>query len=369
LSYYPTRSDELFRNLSPEPEVGFAQDTSELMPWNRGGVQKWGLCESLLARSQACRHHDPEQMVLLAERAAAIAADLDPFAYGPELTADLRARCLAELGNAHRVADDIEGAERALRSAAQESARGTQDPLLLARIMDLTASLRGAQRRFGEALELLDAVYKLYESHGDRHNSGRALISKGLYTGYDNDPEEAVRLLSAGLTMIHPSSDPKLVISAVHNLMTFLADSGRFREAQRLLQRARPAYDTEGDRLNMIKLRWLEGKISAGLGRLRRAEQLLGQASQELEAAGLHYHAAVASLELAAVWLSRGKTAETRKLVEQLVSTFQARRIAREALAALVLLRKSFDREGTEPLEMLRAVTRYLKGSRQAMAN
>ncbi|HKH49846.1 MAG TPA: hypothetical protein VKM72_34770 [Thermoanaerobaculia bacterium] len=370
MSYFPTRSDELFRSLSLEPEVGLSQGMGEVLPWNRGGAQKWGLCESLLARSQACRHHDPEQMVLLAERAAAIAADLDPFTYGPELTSDLRARCLAELGNAHRVADDIEGAERALRSATQESARGTQDPLLLARIMDLTASLRGAQRRFGEALELLDAVYRLYESHGDRHNAGRALISKGLYTGYDNDPEEAVRLLSAGLTLIHPASDSKLVISAVHNLITFLADCGRFREAQRLLRRARPAYDAEGDRLNLIKLRWLEGKIAAGLGRLGRAEQLLGQASQELEAAGLHYHAAVASLDLAAVWLSQGKTAETRALVEELVTTFRARRIAREALAALVLLRKAFDRDGgTEPLELLRAVSRYLKGSRQALAN
>lgn len=369
MSYFPTRPAEIFWDFSQEPEVDVPQGIGELIPWNRGGVQKWGLCESLIARSQACRHHDPEQMVLLAERAAAIAADLDPRSYGPELTADLRARCLAELGNAHRVADDLEAAERSLRRAGEESARGSQDPLLLARIMDLTASLRGAQRRFGEALELLDAVYQLYESHGDRHNAGRALISKGLYTGYDNDPEAAVHLLSKGLTLIHPASDPKLVISAVHNLITFLADGGRFREAQRLLQRARRAYHAEGDRLNLIKLRWLEGRIAAGLGRLRRAEQSLGQARQELEATGLHYHAALVSLDLAAVWLRQGKTAKTRTLVEELVATFQARRIAREALAALVLLKEAFDLDRSEPLELLRAVSRYLKGSRQALTH
>jgi tetratricopeptide (TPR) repeat protein len=366
LNYFPKRSDEFFW-VSAEPEVDLSQGRGELLPWSRGGVQKWGLCESLLARSQACRHHDPEQMVLLAERAATIAADLDPLVYGPELTADLRARCRAELGNSHRVSDDLEAAERALRLAAEESARGTQDPLLLARIMDLTASLRGAQRRFGEALELLDAVYRLYESHGDRHNAGRALISRGLYTGYDNDPEEAVRLLSSGLTLIHPESDPKLVISAVHNLVTFLADGGRFREAQRLLQRVRQAYDAEGDRLNLIKLRWVEGRIAAGLGRLRRAEKFLRQAREDLEVTGLHYHAALASLDLAAVWLSQGKTAETRALVGELVTTFRARRIAREALAALVLLKDAFDLDRSDPLELLRAVSRYLKGSRQAL--
>ncbi len=366
MSYFSTRSDQLFMSFSSEPEVSIPQEAGELMPWNRGGIQKWGLCESLLSRSQACRHHDPEQMVLLAERAAAIAGDLDPFAYGPELTADLRARCLAELGNAHRVAEDPEAAERALRNATEESARGTRDPLLLARIMDLTASLRGAQRRFGEAHELLEAVYRLYESHGDRHNAGRALISQGLYKGYDNDPEEAVRLLSTGLALVHPASDPKLVISAVHNLITFLADGERFREAQRLLRRVRPYY-AEGDRLNLIKLRWVEGRVAAGLGRLRRAEQSLLQARSELEATGLHFHAALVSLDLAAVWLSRGKTAETRALVEEVVATFRARRVAREALAALMLLKEALDLDRSEPLELLRAVSRFLKGSRHAL--
>jgi tetratricopeptide (TPR) repeat protein len=365
LTYF-SRSSEFF-------ERGFSSETDlptglgELIPWSQGGVQKWGLCESLITRSQACRHHDPEQMVLLAERAAAIAAEIDPMEYGPELTADLRARCLAELGNALRVSDDLDGADRALRSAVEESARGTQDPLLLVRIMDLTASLRGGQRRFGEALELLDAVYRLYESHGDCHNAGRALISKGIYTGCGDDPEEAVRLVSAGLAMINAAADPKLVISAVHNLIGFLADCGRFREAQRLLRKTRQAYFAEGDRLNLIKLRWLEGRISAGLGHLRRAEQSLLEARRELESTGLEYHTALVSLDLAAVWLGQGKTTETRKLVEELVATFRARRIARETLAALVLLKEAFDLDRTGPIELLRAVTRYLKGSRQAL--
>lgn len=365
MSYFPIRSNELTWDLFSDAEL--PQGIDSLIPWSRGGVQKWGLCESLLARSQACRHDDPEQMVLLAERAAAVAMDLDPEVYGPELTADLRARCLAELGNAHRVADDLEAAERALLRASRESAQGTQDGLLLARIMDLTASLRGSQRRFSEALELLDAVYQIYEGHGDRHNAGRALISKGLFTGYANDPEQAVRLLSAGLSMIHPGSDPKLVISAVHNLISFLADGGRFREAQRLLQRARRAYQAEGDRLNLVKLGWVEGRIAAGLDQHRRAERSLRRARKELEAANLHYQAALVSLDLAAVWLNQGKTAEARVLVGELVATFQARRIAREALAALVLLKEAFELERSEPLELLQAVSRYLKGSRHAL--
>lgn len=328
--------------------------------WNREAAPTWGLCESLIARSQACRYQDPEQMVLLAERAVSVAESLDAMEYGPELLADLRARALAELSNAHRVADDLETAERVMRRAIVWSAKGTQDPILLARIMRLTASLRGSQRRFPEALELLDAVYAIYERHGDRSNAGRTLIGKGIYAGYNNDPEEAIRLLSTGLSLVNPASDPKLVLSAVHNLVGFLADCGRFREARRLLQFSRPAYYAEGDRLNLIRLRWLEGRIAAGLEELDQAEEAFEYAHQEFEQVGLGYHVALVSLDLASVWLQQGKHAQARELIGHIVLSFRARRIAREALAALLLLKESLETE-RESLELLHSVRGYLQ--------
>lgn len=345
-----------------------ASGLGEPSSWTRGGIQRWGLCESLLTRSQACRYDAPERMVLLAERAVSVAEELDPMEYGPELTADLRARALAELANAYRVADDHESAERAMRSAVEWSARGTRDPLLLARIMDLLASLRGGQRRMGEALALLDAVYEIYESHGDRHNAGRALISKGVFIGCSSDAEQAVVLLSAGLAMIQPAADPKLILSAVHNLVGFLADCRQFRQAQRLLRLSRQVYFAEGDHVNLIKLRWLEARIEAGLGKLDRAEKAFLHVRQELEKAGLEYQAALASLDLAAVWLRQGKVFDTRCLVEELVATFRARRIAREALAALLLLRESFETEAGTQLKLLRAVSGFLDRARHSLA-
>lgn len=327
---------------------------------HRGTAQNWGLCESLMARSQACRYQDPEQMVLLAERAVAMAEGLDPMEYGWELAADLRARAFAELANAYRVADDLDAAERALRRASEWSARGTQDPLLLARIMRLAAAQRGAQRRFPEAQALLDAVYTIYERHGDRSNAGRALISKGLYTGYASDPEKAIRYLTAGLAMINPASDPKLVLSAVHNLANFLTDCGRFREARRILRRSKKAYFTTGDRLNLIKLRWVEGKIAFGLGEHNRAEAAFRDAQTGFAQAGLGYHAALVSLDLTAVLLDKGETAAARQLIEQTITIFRSRRIAREALAALLLLKRSLDTDRGS-LGLLQTVRAYLK--------
>lgn len=350
-----------FASLSPSRENVPGETGFGTLPlWRRGSSQSWGLCESLLARSQACRYQDPEQMVLLAERAVAVAEGLDPMEYGRELVGDLRARAFAELSNAYRVADDLETSERMLRRAVEWSARGTQDPLLLARIMRLAAALRGAQRRFPEALSLLDAVYTLYERHGDRSNAGRALISKGLYTGYNNDPEGAIQFLYDGLAMVNPATDPKLVLSAVHNLVNFLADCGRFREAYRLLRRSRRAYFAAGDRLNLTKMYWIEGKILAGLGELERAEAAYRRAQEEFEAVGLGYHVALVSLDLSAVLLQQGKSREAAELVEQMISIFRSRRVAREALAALLLLKESLDAERST-LALLDTVRGYLK--------
>lgn len=326
----------------------------------RRGGQSWGLCESLISRSQACRYQDPEQMVLLAERAVAVADGLDPMEYGRELAADLRARAFTELANAYRVADDLEAAERMLRRASEWSGRGTQDPLLLARIMRMAAALRGAQRRFPEALALLDAAYTIYERHGDRFNAGGALISKGLYTGYGNDPEKAIQYLIAGLAMINPASDPKVVLSAVHNLVNFLTDCGRFHEARRILRRSRKAYLAAGDRLNLIKMRWVEGKIALGLGELDAAEAAFRDAQASFEESGLAYHAALVALDLTAVLLEKQETAAARKLVEQTITIFRSRRIAREVLAALLLLQRSLDADRSA-LGVLQTVRTYLK--------
>jgi tetratricopeptide (TPR) repeat protein len=339
-------------NLDSPRETGFGL-------WSRTS-QGSGLCESLIARSQACRWQDPGQMVFLAERAVAAAESVDPMEYGREQVADLRARAFAELSNAHRVSDDLESAERMLRRAVEWSAHGTRDALLLARIMRLTAALRSAQRRFDEAIALLDACHTIYERHGDRFNAGRVLISKGLYVGYDNDPEGAIRFLEAGLSIINPTADPKLVLSAVHNLVGFLADCGRFAEARRILRRAHPAYAAEGDRLALIKMRWLEGRIAAGLGEEAKAEEAFLEVQRDLQQTGLAYHVALVSMDLADLWLQAGRTAEVRELVEGIVVIFRSRRIRREALAALLLLRDALAVDRVS-LELLRTVQGYIK--------
>jgi tetratricopeptide (TPR) repeat protein len=323
-------------------------------------VREAPLCEELIAKSRACRHDDPRGMIHFAKLARFAAENLDPARYGPETVIDMQARTLAELANAYRVADDLDRAEDCMRQAVLRSAQGSGDPLLLARLMDLLASLCCHRRQFGAAIELLDAVYTLYRDHGDEHRAGRALISQGLYTGYAGDPRQALVLLTEGFERIDAASEPELALAAVHNILDCLVELGQSREARPLLDRFRPLYERCGGRLTDLKLRWVEGKIAAGCHELETAERCFGEVRLGFAEAGLASPCALVSLDLAAVWLRQGRIAEARELVEQGIAAFKALRIGREALAALLLLRDAFTHQGTA-LGMLRSVAECLK--------
>lgn len=304
-------------------------------------------CHTLLERSRSLRQSDPEGMVLNASLAVTIAGQIVPgHALDRAALADLQARAWAELGNARRVADDLAGSEAALASALEHAGQGTGEPRLLALLMDLTASLYVDQRRFTEAVRLLDCTHSVHHSLGEPHQAGRALISKGIATGYALDSEGAVRLLGQGLGLIDAERDPKLVLAGVHSLLYFLVESGRLSEASRLLELGRPLYAAQGGRLDELKARWLEGLIAAGLGDEAGAERALGEVRHGFADAGLPYDAALASLALAEVWLRGGRTREIKRLVAEMLSVFRARKIRREAIAALLMLQEALEQEG-----------------------
>jgi tetratricopeptide (TPR) repeat protein len=313
-------------------------------PLRAAGFWTWGLCEALLETSWELRESDPAGMLRLAEMATEGCERLDPGFYGPEALADLRAEAWAGLANACRVADRLALAESAMARACAARRVGTGSPLLRARFAELSASLLCDQRQFPAALRRLDLAYRLYRRHGDLHDAGRALITKGLYTGYTGDAEEAIHLITRGLRRVERARDPRLVFQALHNILLFRVELGDLRTARRQLWEMRPLYARHADRIAQVKLRWIEGKIFAGLGDLDRAEAILGQAKVAFEAEGLVYDGALLSFDLAAVWLRQGKVSEVHRLASEMLDTFRARSIAREALASLLMLRDAAGR-------------------------
>ena len=307
----------------------------------------------LLERSAALRYQDPAEMVTEARRAAQIACALPARRYGAKVKADLRARTLAELANAYRVADNFGMAASVLGDASAWASRGTGDLRLAARLGDLSASFLSDERRFREAIALLERVRVQYEQLGENHLAGRALIKQGLFTGYAGQAESAVLLLAQGLKLLEPGREPALRLSGLHAMALHLVDAGHPQAARDLVEGARSLYQRDGSRLNQIRLRWLEGKIAFGLGEDVEAESAFQAAREGFLAEVQQFDAALVSLDLALVLAKQGRRKEIFLLVDRMVATFRRLGIRREALAALVLLRKVSGMPG--PAEALSA--------------
>lgn len=349
-----SRIDEAVAVLAEKGVAGFLEARRHLR-----GVTAY---KALLAHCQMLQYDDPRQMVAVAELAIHLAENLNVERHGAKRVADFRCRALIELGNAYRVADRLVEASRTLDEAHEVFLQGSGEALLQARLFDVKASLAADRRHFDFACEALDTVYAIHWKLGDRPAAGRALISKGIYTGYNNKPEEAIRLLRRGLGLIDRELHPDLVFMAVHAQVYFLLEAGRPKEARALLWRRPIPSDVVGGRVTVLKMRWLEAKIDAALGPAHRAEEEYLEVRRGFEEAGLPYSAALAGLELVTFWMEQNRTAEARVLVAGLVEMFQVLQIHREALAGLLLLHKALE-EGVRAQAILKEVMEFLRHS------
>ena len=316
--------------------------------------------EVLVRLSFEERYRNPEEMLRLALLAKTAAENLDPEDYEASLIADHQARTWAELGNAHRVNDELDEAEAALDIAEERLRQGSGNLLLLARVADLRASLLNTQRRFSDACELLGGVYELYRKVGDDHLAGRALVSRGIYTDYEGHPQEALRMLREGLSLLDRERDPWLATSTTENLLELMVRCGQFREAAEMLMESGLRRALAEEPLNLVKLRWVEGQILAGLGKSTRAEAALLEARSGFLTHDQGYNAALVGLDLAAIWLERGQHAQIEELAADMLATFKRLGLQREAVRALDYVNRACHKQQATP-RMVRHVSRFLK--------
>jgi tetratricopeptide (TPR) repeat protein len=322
------------------------------------------LCDLLMKRSREAWFRDPARAVELARLAAETSEWLDVRYYGEVLVAEERALAWAYLGNAYRIASDLRSAEEALMRAEAHYKRCGEDALTGAQILSFKASLRTSQGRFSEAANLVDQAITVYREARDRQLEGKALIQKGTVLGYEGRYPEAVRIVQRGLSRINLLEEPSLLVAARHNLIWYLNESGRHEEALSSLQATRNVYVELGEQAHLIRLLWLEGRICRDLSRLDEAETSLREARDGFVERGIGFDAAMASLDLATVYLQQGRTGELKRVAAEMVPIFESRDVHQEALAALLLFRQAADAEEVT-LGLLERIAGYLQRARQ----
>ena len=331
----------------------------------------WGLCELFCKESARLTLIDPARAVESAELAVFIADLLReensqkcPYLY------QLRGYAWAHDGNARRVLGDLRNADESfsISEAWWEAGEGAVGDALGYEpvILDHKASLRIAQRRFSEAFELLDRLFDIHtdsERHEDFHLAGRALVKKAMGLCEMGESELAVGLLHQAEELIDAQRDARLYLCLRHNLLWSLAQVERWSEAQEMLPGVNALCQELGNPMDILRVRWTEGRIAAGLGHNLEAIEVLQQCRQEFAERGIAYDAALITLELAALHAREGRFTEVKELSLEMSEIFRAQDVNREALAALLFFQKAAERERATA-KLAREIAVFLEKSR-----
>lgn len=340
----------------PESPLGFLQDLRRRLP----GLSPAAQIEVFLRLTREERHRDAGRMERYAELAVFSALTLDAGFPG-SLRADLQARAHGERANALRIRERFGEARESIDQAFRSHAGGSGDTQLQAELLLIQAALECDERKFSEALGYLHQAKAIYRDLGDRHLEGRVLISEGIYVHVWGFPQEAIRLLRQGLDQLEVSRDPGLEVVARQAFLHALVDCERYREAaQQLLQSGlREAFADQP--LNLAKLRWVEGKVLRGLGKLDRAERAFEEVRAAFRESGHPYRAALAGLDLTEIWLQQGKAAPVKELALEVRGVFEKLGIGREACIAVTFLEQVAELAPEPSPEWARHVNRFLQ--------
>lgn len=315
------------------------------------------LCERICEESAKAAASSAGLALELAELALHAARHaLDP----PTWNSRLQGYAWAFLGNARRVANDLPAADEAFARAWDLWRAGapSEDEFLPEwRLLDLEASLRRDQRRFAEALALLDRAFAA--SRGSEAVAGRILLNKGSVLEQMGATEDAVATLLEAAPWVEASGNLRLVFALRFETAKGLCHLRRSPEVAGLLPIIRELAIKLGNELDLVRVLWLEARVFAGQGAFQEAVSTFEQVRREFSVRGLAYDFALVSLELAVLWLAQERVDEVKALARQMLWIFQAQRVHREALVALRLFRKAAEKEELT-LEMARRLVEYL---------
>lgn len=305
----------------------------------------------------------PREAYELAQLAEDVALRLNVGSFGLELPFELVLRANAHKANALRSLGDVRAAEP-LMARPLRKLEEVADPLARAEIASLAASLRRDQRRFAEALDLLQQALEIYREARDNQRVGRILVEKGEVLREAAEPDRALEAVRSALDVINPETEKRLYLCARHNLATCLSEIGRFDQARQVLEAGRTLYDEFDDGWTHLRRSWLEAKIARGLGEHAAAESLYLTVRDGFAERGMGYDAARVSLELALLYCEQGRSSETKRLAREMVPLFQAQDIHREALAALMIFQEAAQREAVS-VGLLKRLESYLSRARR----
>jgi tetratricopeptide (TPR) repeat protein len=278
--------------------INLIPERQQLLLRNSDRFRTWGLFELLIQYGEKETFVDPAHAEEIFRLALDVSTHLDAAFYGRKRIEDMRARTLVHIGTTYRIRMDLLTSEGVFEEASLRLKKGTEDIMEQVLLFDRLGSLRRAQRRLDEALQLQCRVIAIYNRTGDNHQVGKALIKIGVAHDYMGSFEKARSALCRSLDLIDPLREPRTALAALHNLVHCLVGAGRFMQAQRVLARMPALYQNFPEPSVQCRRWWIAGRLAYGLGRDQEAKALLTKARKGFLLAGASFEAALVSREL-----------------------------------------------------------------------
>ena len=226
--------------------------------------------------------------------------------YSPNSQADFAplSLALAAMANARRASGEIREAEARFGHVRDLIRKwGVTAPEVNARIDELEGSLRKDQRLFAEAEELLTRADILYRLAGEKIGAARVLVKLGSAYYVQGRVDEAIRVVRTALCRWPPGANPRLYVSARHNLACYLAEAGHTEEAAEVLDENEELYQSFPDPWTQLRVTWLRGDLLAAQGDEEAAERSYREALGGFVDRGIGYDAALVAMDLALLYL------------------------------------------------------------------
>lgn len=209
------------------------------------------------------------------------------------------------------------------------------------------AALNIDQKLFRNALQVLE---KALASDLSPECTGRLLLTKAAVLGELGREMRALEALQQAELCFGPNEkEPSIWLRLRLDQLYFLCHADRFADADALLAEARELAADEGSAAERLELSWLEGRISAGLGKWAEALEILQRVRAEHVAASHLFEDASATLDVAAVLICQGQFSDVEEITRELEPLAQSKKLTDASRSTLRLFCKAVGRGSLRP--------------------
>jgi hypothetical protein len=178
------------------------------------------------------------------------------------------------------------------------------------------------------------------------------------------DISAALTALRQATPYVEASGDLRRLFALRFKAANNLCHLERYGEAAALLPHIRNLAESLESELDLVRVVWLAARIAAGQGEWSEAIAGLEQVRREFSVRGRAFDAALSSLDLAVIYLERGRSSEVKIIAREITPIFKSQGIALEALAALAVFMEAAQQE-TATIEMVRGAIADIEGTRR----